>query len=211
MAFVTDKFIFAHLPKTGGKFVRYVLEEFGITGKEVGNFHAAPMAVTKAGVLQPVMITIRHPVTWYQSRWMHRIKYGWSPSHPVDWECASNDFNQFVLNVIDYDPNGRFTSLVQLFRLRARPSTQIEYILKNETLTQELFVFLNKLGYDIDKAHYFNLPKVNTSGKTGEQSSDIAQYDPEVLDKLIKHESWVIDTYYNGISDPNALLDQLAL
>ena len=211
MAFVTDKFIFAHLPKTGGKFVRYVFEEFGITGKEVGNFHAAPIAVTKTGLSQPVMITIRHPVTWYQSRWMHRIKYGWSPMHPVDWECASNDFNQFVRNVIKYDPNGRLTSLIRLFNLRARPNVPVEYVLKNETLSSDLFIFLNKLGYDIDKSHYFNLPKVNTSGRKGEQSGDVAVYEPHVLEELIEHEAWVIDTFYNGASDPNSLLDQLAL
>jgi len=211
MALVTDKFIYAHLPKTGGQFVRHVIDECGIEYREEESYHAAPSALVRNGFDLPILITIRHPVTWYQSRWHHRLRHGWSAHHPVDWACASNDFNQFVLNVIDYDPNGRFTSLVQLFHRRKKPGSTVDFVLKNETLTDELYHCLVGLGYTIDRDFYNNLRKINVSGKKGVSSADVAVYRPEVLEKLLEHEKWVIDTFYDGITDPNALTNQLVV
>lgn len=211
MALVTDKFVFAHLPKTGGKFVRHVVEWMDIPHQEIGNFHAAPIAVTREGCDLPTIISIRHPVTWYQSRWMHRIKYGWSAEHPVDWVCASNDFNVFVNNVIEYDPNGRLTSLVQLFLRKAKPNINVDYVLKNENLRNQLYGVLVDLGYNINRDLYNNIAEINVSGKPGQSSSDVAIYNSETFDRLINHERWLIDTYYDGIIDPKDLGDQFVV
>lgn len=204
MGIVTDKFVFAHLPKTGGQFVRNVVERLDIPYRENSQYHSAPCVIYRAGLILPAMITIRHPITWYQSRWYHRMRHGWIPTHPVDWECASNDFNQFVLNVINYDNNGRFTSLVQSF-LKKNNNDDVEYVLRNENLTIDLYNFLTKVGYNVDKEIYNKIGKINSSNGNGESSASVAVYRDDVLQRLIKHESWVIDNFYGGITNPNNL------
>jgi hypothetical protein len=212
MAVVTDKFIFAHIPKTGGQFVRHVIEMLRIEHREVGKYHSMPNSALRTGVSLPSMITVRHPVTWYQSRWYHRIRHGWPPQNPIDWECASNDFNQFVLSMIEYDPNGRLCSIINSFlESKNRFNYDVKWVLKNERLTQELYNLLRELDYKFDKDRYFNLRKINVSGNKGASSGDFAVYRPDVLEKLLEHESWVINRFYDGITDPNALSDQLVL
>lgn len=210
MSLVTDKFVFAHLPKTGGQHIRKVISELGIPAREVCKHHAAPAAIPKAGINLPILVSIRHPVAWYQSRWYHRVRIGWMPMHPVDWECASNDFNKFVEHMLDYDPHGRLTSLTKLF-LRKTPKKQVEYIIKNENLQDELYLFLRKIGYDTTREQINNVPRTNTSGVAGRSAKDVAIYKPETLERLLDHESWLINEFYDGITDPNALTDQFVV
>jgi hypothetical protein len=164
----------------------------------------------KRGINLPTLISIRHPVTWYQSRWYHRIRIGWMPLHPIDWECASNDFNQFVQNVMDYDPNGRLTSLTKLFLYKKR-NQRVEHIIKNEQLTDGLFRFLIKMGYDVTREQINNVPRTNTSGKIGQTAKDVAIYKPEILKQLLEKESWLINEFYDGITDPSILTDQFVV
>lgn len=210
MSLVTDKFVFAHLPKTGGQHIRKVINELGITSREVCKHHAASAALPKEGINLPILISIRHPVTWYQSRWYHRVRIGWMPMHPVDWDCASNDFNKFVENMMDYDPNGRLTSLIQLF-LRKTPIKQVEHVIKNEYLSGELYLFLKKMGYDVTREQINNVPRTNTSGGPGRTAKDVAVYKPEILERLLKRESWLINEFYGGITDPNVLTDHFVV
>lgn len=207
MAVITDKFVYVHFPKTGGQFVRHAIEQLGIPHYEYGEYHAAPPAIGKEYLGLPFVTTIRHPVTWYQSRWYHRVRLGWLLEHPVDWACASNDFNQFVMNLIDHDERGRCTAFTKLFA-RTNAYTKTTYVIRNEFLTRDLAIVLRELGCNVDYQIYHGLQRVNVAGQDKLSSYNVAIYRPEVLERLLHHERWVIDRLYDGITSPSALLDQ---
>lgn len=114
--------VFIHVPKTGGTWVTKLLWETGLADGEVGRAHATPAEladcpVWRDGVRPLFFAFVRHPLTWYQSYWSYRQKNGWhkpSPLEPqapirtveLDANCASDDFEQFVRNVVDRYPRG---------------------------------------------------------------------------------------------------------
>lgn len=206
MAVVTEYFVFCHLPKCGGKFVRYVLEQLNIPHNDVGDYHASYNRIKNLISNSLFSVTnIRHPLTWYQSRWHHRIRLGWEPLAVEDWNCASNDFNQFVLNMIKYDNDGRLSTIIKSFDDGKNGCA--DFVLKQESLTKDLYILLKKFYQFSDKI-YWSLKPQNTSGDINNiTASEIAIYDTSVLNNMLLTESYVINKYYYGLSDPNNLID----
>lgn len=193
---VSSKISYAHLPKTGGQFVRSVIKALDANIKEIGDYHSPPAVLYKHGFIAKVLVTIRHPISWYRSRWYHRVRNGWAPMHPVDWECANNDFNKFVNNVIDYDDNGRLSTLTKLFIMKNK-FDQVEFVIKNEQLKQDLYDVLVKVGFEVDRSFYDSLSNVNVAGRDEKSSTSVAVYDDSTLNRMMEKERWLIDNFYS--------------
>lgn len=206
MAVVTKYFVFCHLPKCGGQFVRYVLQQLNIHHEDVGEYHASYARIKNSISKDLVSVTnIRHPVTWYQSRWHHRMRMGWVPEAVEDWNCASNDFNQFVTNMIEFDKHGRLSTIIKSFD--DGPKNAADFVLRQESLYNDLYVLLKKF-YEFNDKIYWSLKPQNISDSNGVSSSSLAIYDNSILELLVKTESYVIDRYYYGVASPSDLLDQ---
>lgn len=201
MVLVASKLAFAHLPKTGGKTIRSILSEVDETCREVGDYHSKPAILNSYGLSIKVFISVRHPITWYRSRWHHRIRHGWLPAHPVDWQCANNDFNKFVNNVIEYDADGRLSTLIKLF-MKKNNHDNVDYIIKNESLYQDLYDVLLSSGYsNLDDYKSYCNP-TNVSGFGEESSNNVAIYNDSTMNRLLEHERWVIHNFYNQSQNP---------
>lgn len=193
---VASRISYAHLPKTGGQYVRNVISKLEPDFKEFGDYHSAPMVLNRFGLITKVLITIRHPISWYRSRWYHRVRNGWQPLHPVDWECANNDFNKFVNSVIEYDSNGRLSTLTKLF-IQKNKGSNVEFVVKNEELKDSLFNVLLAVGYDINRDFYDSLSDVNVAGYNEKSSKNVAVYDDSTLNRMLEKERWLIDNFYS--------------
>lgn len=194
MALVTSKLAFAHLPKTGGQTIRSILSKIDDC-REIGDYHSPPMVLNSHGMSTKVFISIRHPLSWYRSRWYHRIRNGWQPEHPVDWECANNDFNKFVNNLIEYDANGRLSTLVKMFMKKNRHDN-VDFIIKNEDLFGDLRNILFSVYGNIDN-YNDHCDVVNKSGDDEKSSSNVALYDDSTVNRLLEQERWIIDKFYS--------------
>lgn len=69
---VTDKFVFIHLPRTGGTFVSELIKSFFPSARDVG-YHMPRMMLPKEYAHLPVLGGIRNPWEFYVSWYQHQI------------------------------------------------------------------------------------------------------------------------------------------
>jgi hypothetical protein len=198
MVLVASKIAFAHIPKTGGQTIRRIIKNLDNCSRELGTYHSTPISVRDLGISSKFLISIRHPIPWYRSRWYHRIRNGWSAHHPVDWECASNDFNKFVNNVIEYDHDGRFSTIVKMF-MKKNDNDCVDYIIKNENLMTEIKEVLESVGYNTSNLLEEN---INVSGSSEKSSKAVAIYDDSTLNRMLETERWILDNFYDQSQYP---------
>tara|TARA_A100001201_G_scaffold143729_2_gene147006 strand:+ start:3176 stop:3796 length:621 start_codon:yes stop_codon:yes gene_type:complete len=107
MAISLNNSLFIHFPKTGGKWITNMLMNYVDGAKPVGDpiydAHKSPPFDGK------VFFFVREPESWVHSLWHHRArkknnkfghKFNWQENHRLERDCKSEDYDQFVSNVI---------------------------------------------------------------------------------------------------------------
>lgn len=206
MALATDKLIFLHIPKTGGVFFRHIFKVCGISTIELGEQHSHFPELLRYKppefFQQRKIITfVRHPLTWYQSRWAFRVKHGWKAQHPLDYNCASNDFPTFVDNVLKYQPNGWFSWECRMFIDNA---PKIDFVGRTESLIEDSIAALKLAGEKFNEKIIRSIQRTNDSDMDGKTSKHWAQYDPSLMRRLMAVEQEVVKRYYSNF-DPKIL------
>jgi len=200
MALVSQRTLFLHVPKAAGTWIRNLYIACGIEHSEYGIQHThfpALLQHATAGFYTKKFIYafVRHPLTWYQSRWAFRMKYGWQLSHPLDRTCASNNFQQFVMNALEQYPNGwvtkEFTTVIDVC---PKP---IDYVGRAEFAVSDMLQVARLSGEKFDENIITSLPRVNDSDLDGKSSRYWAKYTPKLLDAVLEAERCVIDKYYS--------------
>lgn len=154
MALVTDDFVFIHVPKTGGTYCRRVIEaccpEAHESGPGVREGHPLEehygieeiQAKHKELATKRFVGFVRHPVTWYPSRWAWAFLTHYDskryeiPEAKAHWmnEVWSMDFNTFISNVIEVDePRAlqTFAQKLQVANQWVRSIGRYEYLEKD--------------------------------------------------------------------------------
>lgn len=209
MALATDKCIFLHIPKCAGLFIRHVFKVCGIAHYEIGEQHSHfPYLLN----FQPaefynnhyIFTFVRHPLTWYQSRWAFRVKHGWRAQHPLDYNCASNDFHVFIDNVLRYKPNGWVTW--EYLNYIDEVPKKIDFVGKMENLVEDTIFALRAAGERFSENAIRSIPRINDSDMDGHSSKYWATYTPELANRVMAVEHEIIRRYYHGFNlDPNTL------
>lgn len=199
MALDTGNGLFIHIPKSAGVTIRNVLRAAFPVSKEIGGQHTHFPELFDYHDLsffdsRFVFSFIRHPITWYQSRWAFRLKHGWQPNHPLDYYCASNDFGTFLHNCYRKYPKGWLTAEYTKY-LEYKPGL-INFVGKHENLESDLGFVLAKLGKKLDSNSLRGMPKYNTSQISGLSSSELAIYTPSLKDLVLNMEHKIIEKYY---------------
>ena len=101
---VTDKFVFQHLPRTGGTFVYEVIKKFFPSAHEIG-YHLPRVLLPKEYSHLPILGTVRNPWEFYTSWYHHQysnIRY--LPLKNTLFCCLSEnrtlDFAQTIRNAL---------------------------------------------------------------------------------------------------------------
>ena len=209
MALVTDRSIFLHVPKCAGLWIRHAFKVCKIKHYELGDQHSHfPYLLN----LKPIdffkerfiFTFVRHPLTWYQSRWAFRVKHGWRAQHPLDYNCASNNFHTFIENMIAYKPNGWVTWEYRNY-IDEVPGG-IKYVGKMENLTDDLIKILNLAGEQFSEKAINSISRINDSDLDGKPSKYWATYTPKLIKRVMAVESETIRRYYNNYNfDPMSL------
>lgn len=206
MAIASDKLVFLHIPKTGGVWVSYALRktgEYSMIGHQHSHFPQLLQLYDEEWYKQRYIFTmIRHPITWYQSRWAFRVKHGWRLGHPLDFNCSTNDFHAFVENVLKFKPDGWLTWLYEQY-IENVPGG-IDYVARLEKGVDEVKHVLAEAGVEYDPKLIENIPRVNDSDMGGYSSKHWAKYTPELFDRVMAVENKVISRYYSDYEiNPN--------
>ncbi len=99
---VPGRFIFAHLPKSGGTWLRHnISQQTDIIELPVHTF--ASQAREQFPEL-PVVSCCRHPLTWAKSYFCHRMAHGWNPRRRFDEECRAEYLDDFLQNAVERMP-----------------------------------------------------------------------------------------------------------
>lgn len=195
MPIATDKIVFLHIPKAGGTWIHNLLMHLNIGAYNIGHRHEHFPNIfstypRKFFEERLCFTVVRHPIYWYQSRWAFRLKNGWQAMHPLDWNCASNNFHQFVDNMIKYMPNGWCNDEYSRY-IDFEPQL-IKFIGRCETLADDFIKVMRMAGHDIDEQIVRNYPPANTS-----DSKNLAKYTKRLFDRVMATESDVITRYYS--------------
>lgn len=194
MAIATSRCLFLHIPKTAGTFVRAVLESLDKV-EIVGDDVHAHFPTIKDPLERPIFCFVRHPVSWYLSRFAFRLQYGWVGIHPLDSKCASNDFDTFIDNVCEAYPQGWLTKEYSMF---IDKSPRIPLIGRVENLTDDLYAILRQFKYRVSRKKMTKLGLVNNSNFGKLRPRDVIKISKETERKIIELERRVIDRYYEN-------------
>lgn len=210
MALVTEKSIFLHVPKACGMWVRHAFKVNKIVTEELGEQHSHFPELLR---FKPpeffqkrfVFAFVRHPLTWYQSRWAFRMKTGWKARHPLDYNCASNHFSDFVDRLINYKPDGWFSWECRMFIDQSpRP---LDFIGRCESLVDDTIKALQMANEQFSEKLVRSIPRINDSDLDGKSSKFWAPYSRPLANRVMAVEHEVMNRYYaDGQFDVDGLI-----
>lgn len=149
---------------------------------------------------------VRHPIPWYESVWKFfkdfkscnvQLSYwqrltitGKQPTTLDDSEkVIEPDFNDFIQRIIEKHP-AIYTSMVEQFV--GSDYSLMNKVIKTETLNQDLYKILVKLGYPKNLIQEIKLmPKIFAS-----KNANI-EWNPKHKEKILYLEQEIIKRYYN--------------
>ena len=152
--------LFVHVPKTGGVWVRRALREAGFVDdddEEVDPGVAPwPVPASASSGMRRLHATacsighdparsfcfVRHPLAWYRSLWAHGARDGWGPHEFVLDQYGCDDFLEFMDRCVRAFPTG-FVSL--LYRIYTEGAG---YVGRYERLKEDLRAALELAGLD---------------------------------------------------------------
>ncbi len=193
MATIGDGYLFVHLPKCAGTWITEVLTAKA-DGRQLSHKHATPAELDPTSFNGRRTFTfVRHPLTWYQSRWAFRMLNGWQPAHAMDRAAMSNDFNEFVRLACAAKPGGWLAGEVEAFTESAPVKVDVG---RMELLVPDLVSFVPTL--ESSRAWLAASPRSNHSDNSGLKSVELAVYDERSIDLVMSSERSVIDGHYDG-------------
>ena len=204
MAILTDRFILYHIPKTGGTWGKVALKNAGVEyrytktmkGEHPFNLkraHSTPDNVPAKAKEGRLGITfVREPEAWYRSYWAFRSRKGArrDEKFPADglW---SDDFDQFVNNILDAYPQGFVTTLYQYYT--GAECEKVDFVGRQEYLLSDLIHALDAAGESFDEGKLAMTPRRNASPNKWKEAAVLT---PETQQRIRECEHWVLETFY---------------
>lgn len=199
MPFILQNSVFLHIPKTGGTWVRKALLNAGASLRAVGDPHGPledtyPVLSDEELSRRTIFMFVRHPLSWYQSRWMFRVQHGWT-NHELDINCGSNHFPTFIRNCHRQYPQGWYHSreLRKYFNI----PTQFKYVVgRQESLITDLLAILDGCMEPYNRERLLGTGLANVSNIGGKLSAEFATYTDDTRQMVLEMEHEMIERFY---------------
>jgi hypothetical protein len=199
--------LFLHMPKTGGSWVTQAVSAAGVAtwapdplGDRSYSAHGHA-DLHDVGVDDRLSVAfIRHPLDWWRSYWGHRMRAGWDRTIGIDAIAANDDFNRFVLALLDHH-RGSFDEIVR--RFVGLPSPCVDFVGRFENLVEDTCEALRLGGERFSASAIRQHPRVNVN----DYRTFPALYRREVAVRLAEAEHQTIERFYADDPIPANLLE----
>ena len=180
MPLITKKFVFVHVPKTGGRFFRRLMGTYPGT-INIGNPHKGIDAIPDDHKELPIVTIIRDPLTWYGSYANHKLPHVvGSDDLKAAVLAGCVDSVDIIRHALENRSIGIYTEMLRTMGILGNKDINI---LRFESLIEDIANLL-----DIDEDELEQLEIVG-------QSPDVEL--PDNLIELIKEkDSEIFDLYY---------------
>jgi hypothetical protein len=193
-----DKFLFIHVPKTGGMWVTEALQEAGVEVEE--EFGATPEHPLLSELDRRGRFTfafVREPFSWYASIWKFR-NYFHLHKGPAEIQLPYDrfielEFPDFVENVATQLPGFLAAHYEQFVGPR---EDEIDFIGRYERLGDGVVTALRVAGQDFDEEALRSFPPINVTGS----HLDCPE---ETRLRLVQAESEVYERFYKSGTAPS--------
>ena len=203
MAVILPHSVFFHFPKTGGYFVRKVIQASGVPYRDDDprdlSFHAIDPGKLKMDVDgRAKFLIMRHPMEWYTSYWNHRIQRGWEGELHVGWNAidiyqakGANDFPGFLEQVLDEG--------VPFISQHRDLFEQMDFIGRFENLREELCWIFKRTGDKIPCDLIRRMASQNVIPYSGSKEFKVPA---SLYRQMLELENWAFDFFeYPEVSD----------
>ena len=184
MALALSNSVYVHCPKTGGTWVRSVLQETGVTFEMIGK-HTHCRHIPKEHKDKFKFVFVRHPLTWYQSYFAYKTVQGWSDDH-LDRHCRAPAFRQFLNKVLDVFPGYCSTVLAERYFNGA------DFVGRFERLRSDLVLALEQAGETYSKEIIETVSPQNVSNY---RLVDVG-YSLKLRERILKAEQGILKRFY---------------
>jgi hypothetical protein len=185
-----DKFLFIHVPKTGGMWVTEALQAAGVeVHEEFGRTAEHPLLSELDRRGRFTLAFVREPLSWYGSIWRFRnyfhLHKASTEELPYD-RFIGLDFPDFVDNVAEHVP-GFLSDHYELFV--GPPGDEIEFIGRYENLEDDLVAAMRTAGQDFDEEALRSFPPINVTGPQPECPQETKR-------RLMRSEAEAYERFY---------------
>ena len=194
-----DRFLFIHVPKTGGTWVSQSMKAVGIYAPEERgstDWHPNLSELERRGRF--TFAFVREPLSWYGSIWSFRRKHQYH-KHPVLGglpydQFIELDFPDFVEQVAENLPGFLSTYYEQWV---GSPDNEIDFIGRYENLKADFVSALWMADQDFDGDGLGDIPPINPSAPAPPCPRDIRN-------RLMRSEQGVYERFYRAELAANA-------
>jgi hypothetical protein len=200
---------FMHVPRTGGTWATSALVAAGVPvrfldrptpGFVVSGHADLERSSDHAGRF--TFAFVRHPLDLWRSVWAYRMsRDGWNPTHPIDSRARADDFDEFIVKVIENLPGFQSQRIV---RFIGPPEAEISFVGRFESLVDDLVCALRAAGETFDETALRRHPRRNFS----DYQRFPALYDRALASELATREGAIIERFYRDDPVPEWLLAQ---
>ena len=181
MPLITKKFVFVHVPKTGGRFFRRLMGTYPGT-VNIGNPHKGVDAIPDVYKELPIVAIVRNPLTWYGSYANHKLPHVVGSDDlkaaVLDGCVASVDI---IRHALENRSEGIYTEMLRTMGILGNEDVTV---LQFENLTSDIASLL-----DVDDSE---IEQLDIVGK----SADVEL--PDDLVALIKEkDAEIFELYYS--------------
>lgn len=215
MAFMNDRIIFYHVPKTGGRWVQSALR--GKVGRAHRRYPQRELEIITFPARLPIgpwlvprqhqtpetiprndrrcrfeFCFVRRPVEWLESFWAYRVRTkNLDLRFPLDW-LWDEDFARFVSNVLQAFPQGFITLLVQCYV--GRSGNRLDFVGRQESLEEDLAKALELAG-----EAPVSPERLALIGRRNEASAEYRErltLSESMRRKIETSERWLLEAFY---------------
>jgi len=192
MALLLQHCRFLHTPKTGGTWVRAALKNSGIILAETETAHVEFDQCPGRGLF--TIAFVRHPWTWWKSYWLYKRSHGWGFENRFDLRCMDNQFERFMLKVLEKTP-GHCTNVFQ--RFVGQHDRQVDFVGAYENLVGDMVTALVLAGEPFDEQRLRHT-KVRNAGDYAAFSTACSR---EICQRVLEAEHEAMARFNYGAED----------